>query len=148
MRKNWRKGWVYLDTNVFIYAMVYHEQIEEARLAKEVLRRIARGELEACTSSLTWDELVWAAWRLGGPEVARQKGADFLQFPNLKILSIDEGVLSLAQRIVESYDTRPRDAIHVACALKSGIKEIVSEDRELDEIREIRRIPLREALQG
>lgn len=148
MRKNWRKGWVYIDTNIFIYAMVYHEQVEEARLAREVLRRIARGELEACTSPLTWDELVWTARRMGGSGVARQKGTQFLQFPNLKILSIDEGVLSLAQKIVESYDVRPRDAIHVACALHSGIREIMSEDRELDGIREIRRIPLREVVRS
>jgi predicted nucleic acid-binding protein len=148
MKKNWRKGWVYIDANIFVYAMIYHEQVEEASLAREVLRRIAKGELEACTPSLTWDELVWTARRLGGPSVARQKGADFLQFPNLKVLSIDDGVLSLAQRIVESYDARPRDAIHVACALKNGVREIVSEDQELDRIREIRRIPLREALQG
>ena len=57
MRKSWRKDSVYVDTNVFIYAMIHTEKVREARLAKEILMAIAKGELDGCTASLTWDEL-------------------------------------------------------------------------------------------
>lgn len=135
---------VYVDTNVFVYAMTHSERVKEARLAKSILARIAKGELEACTASLAWDELVWAVRRIEGAEVAKMKGEAFLRFPNLKILGVD-GVLDLAQKIIETYDVGPRDAIHVACALRNGVKEIISDDRGLDVMKEINRISLEKA---
>lgn len=131
----------YVDTNVFVYPIVHTEKVREARLAKKILSKIARGELEACTAVLTWDELVWIVGRIEGAEIAREKGREFLRFPNLNFLPVD-GVLDEAQRIFEKYDLRPSDAIHVACALRNGVREIISDDRDLDQIREIRRLGL------
>ena len=133
----------YVDANVFIYPVIYDEtRVKEARLAKEILIKIAKGEIQACTASLTWDELVWVIRKIHGTSVAKDEGRRFLQFP-LKILNVD-GVLGEAQKILERYDLRPRDAIHVACALKNGIKEIVSDDKELDKVKEIKRIRLQD----
>lgn len=132
---------VYVDTNVFIYSMVHTERVKEARLAKKILSKIARGELEACTAALTWDELVWIVGRIEGADIAREKGREFLRFPNLNFLPVD-GMLDEAQRIFEKYDLRPRDAIHVACALRNGVREIISDDRDLDKIKEIKRLGL------
>lgn len=133
----------YVDTNVFIYSMVHTEKVKEARLAKKILSKIARGELEACTATLTWDELVWIVGRIEGADIAREKGREFLRFPNLNFLPVD-GVLDEAQRIFEKNDLRPRDAIHVACALRNGVKEIISDDRDLDKIKEIKRLRLQD----
>jgi hypothetical protein len=136
---------VYVDANVFLYRVIHAEEVEKARLSKKILLRIARGEMDACTASLTWDELVWVVKKLRGIKVARVEGGRLLRFPNLKILSVD-GVLSEAQRIIEAYDVGPRDAIHAACALKNRIKEIISDDEDFDRIEEITRIPLRKAV--
>ena len=70
-----------------------------------------------------------------------------MKFPNLKFLSVDS-VVNIAQRLVEKYDVGPRDAIHVACAIKNGERKIISDDRALDRIKEIERIPLHKALAG
>lgn len=137
-----KKG-LYLDSNVFIYAAIYREA-GKGGVAKRILLKLARGEIEGCTSSLTWDELVWVVKRIEGLEAARKEGAKFLQLPNLKILSVDN-VVDLAQKIIEKYDINPRDALHLACALKNGIKEIVSDDRDLDRVKEITRIPIAQA---
>ena len=37
---------IYVDTNVFVYPIIYDETVE-------------RKALEAMTASLTWDELTW-----------------------------------------------------------------------------------------
>lgn len=47
-----------------------------------------------------------------------------------------------AQELVERYQLKPRDAIHVSTALTAGEREIISDDAELDTVREIRRRPL------
>lgn len=100
--------------------------------------------MKAATASLTWDELVWSIRKICGAEIAIDEGKRFLEFPNLKILSIDEKTIKEAQEIVEKYKLKPRDAIHVSCAIKNNIKEIISDDCDFDKIKEIKRVRLEE----
>jgi predicted nucleic acid-binding protein len=69
-------------------------------------------------------------------------GKFFLEFPNLKILKIDSEVIKEAQKLVETYKLKPRDAIHAACAIKNNIKEIISDDPDFGKVKEIKRIKL------
>ncbi|MDE1825591.1 MAG: type II toxin-antitoxin system VapC family toxin [Candidatus Micrarchaeota archaeon] len=136
----------YVDSNVFIYAVVaYDKTVRKARLAKEILIRIAEGKISAATASLTWDEVVWSIRRELGSGIATEEGKRFLEFPNLKILSIDETVVSRAQRLVEMDHLKPRDAIHVACCVENNIREIISDDTDLDASNEVKRIGLDKA---
>ncbi|MEM2123128.1 MAG: type II toxin-antitoxin system VapC family toxin [Candidatus Bathyarchaeia archaeon] len=135
----------YVDSNVFIYPVVADEKTEvKASLAKNILMKIAKGEVEAATSPLTWDELVWSTRRFLGLEAAVYEGEKFLRFPNLKLLNIDEKVVWEAQRLMKRYGLKPRDAIHSASAIKNGIREIVSDDPDLDILKELRRTRLEE----
>ena len=59
-------------------------------------------------------------------------------------MCIRDKVIREAQKIVEKYRIKPRDAIHVACALKNGIKKVISDDPDLDRVKEIERIKLTE----
>jgi len=54
-------------------------------LAKNVLLKIAEGDLEAATASLTWDEFVWAVKKISGKQAAIKEGKKFLEFPNIKL---------------------------------------------------------------
>lgn len=137
----------YVDTNVFVYPLIYAQTLEETKLATKILHKIAEGGISAQTSSLTWDELVWTVRRFKGAETAQLEGRRLLHFPNLKLLSVD-GVLQLAQVLLEKYNLGPRDAIHIACALKNGITEIISDDKEFDKVKEIKRIGLPTAASG
>jgi len=133
----------YLDANVFIFPVIEDEKIDKrVKLSKEILSKISEGTLDAATSSLTWDEVVWTVRKFIGEKESIDEGKKFLNFPNLKILSIDESVISEAQRILEKYNLKPRDSIHAACAIKNGIKEIVSDDPDFDRIPELKRIGL------
>jgi len=133
----------YLDSNVFIYYVISDEKTEEkSLLSKNILIKAAGGKLDAATSSVTWDELVWSVKKISGLDAAKAEGKKFLEFPNLKILGVDVNVIAEAQKVLEKYNLKPRDAIHAGCAIKNGIKEIISDDPDFDKVSELKRITL------
>lgn len=136
----------YLDANIFIFPVVENEEIDRrAKLSKEILLKVAEGSLDAATSSLTWDELVWAVKKFIGEKESIEEGSKFLQLPNLKILEVDAEVLVKAQKLMSIYKLRPRDSIHAACAIKNNIGEIITDDPDFDKVKELKRISLEKA---
>jgi predicted nucleic acid-binding protein len=134
---------LYVDSNVFIYPVVYDEKfVKSARICKKILIKIARGEIEAATASLTWDELVWVVRKTLGVEESNIEGKNFLKLPNLKILDVSESTLRYAQKILTENKLKPRDAIHAACALENKINKIITDDPDFDKIKGIKRIKL------
>ena len=133
----------YIDSNVFILPIIYDVETEnKVKSARNTLIKIADGDLNAATSLLTWDEIVWTVKRLMSSKIAAKEGEKFLQFPNLELLEVKKNVIDKAQEIINKYGVKPRDAIHAASAIENGIKEIVSDDSNLDVIKEIVRIPI------
>jgi len=138
----------YIDSNVFIYPIIYDAEAEpKASIAKEILIKIAAGSLKAATASLSWDEVTWIVRELLGVEVAKAHGRKLLEFPNLRLLSVDEKAVIEAQRLVEKYSLKPRNAIHAGCAIGNNIKDIITDDSDFDAIEEIRRVRLEEAVE-
>ena len=130
----------YLDANVFIYAAINND--EKGDLCREILRKLAFKKIKGHTSFLTWDEIVYIIRKNKDKETAIKEGKNFLKFPNLSLLKIDEKIINKAQEIIENYNLKPRDAIHVATALVNGINEIISDDSDFDKIKDIKRIKL------
>ncbi len=136
---------MYVDSNVFIYPVIYDEKsVKKAAAAKRVLVKIAEGTIDASTASLTWDELVWVARKILGKEIAEAEGKKFLEFPNLKILNVDERTIKEAQDIMEKYALKPRDSIHLGCAIRNRLRDVISDDPHLDAVDEAKRIRLEE----
>jgi len=134
---------LYIDSNVFIYPVIYQtEKQQKAKKTKEMLLKIESGELSAYTSTLTWDEVVWVVSRVLGRNDGICQGKKLLGFPNLEFIDVDEGILALAQTLLDKYKLSPRDSIHVASALSRKIKTIISDDKDLDQVKEITRTPL------
>ncbi len=133
---------LYVDSNVFIYPVLYEAASDRhAKAAKQKLTEIAVGRLKASTCWLTWDEVVWVVRKSIGPKEASRQGRALLDFPKLQLLDIDQTVLSGAQDLLDSYELKPRDAIHAASAIVNGIEEILSDDADLDVVKELRRVP-------
>lgn len=131
----------YIDSNIFILPIIYDPESEKrAKLAKGILIEIAEGNVKAATSFLTWDEIVWVVRKLVNKDIAIKEGEKFLQFPNLEMLEVKKNIIIKAQEIIKKYGTKPRDAIHAASAVENGIREIISDDPDLDAIKEITRV--------
>ena len=133
----------YLDSNVFIYPVLYSPETQEkSRKARELLLKVEKGELKAYTSTLTWDEVVWVIAKTLGREEGTSQGRKLLGFPNLEFIDIDKRTLSTAQTLLDKYNLRPRDSLHIASALNKNIKTIISDDEDFDKVTEITRSPL------
>ena len=133
----------YIDSNVFIYAILYDAEFEpKAKKAKQILCGIEKGELSACTSTLTWDEVVWVVSKVLGKNEGINQGQKLLGFPNLEFICADENILGRAQALMSKYNLSPRDSIHIASAVGRKIKTIISDDKDADQVDEIKRTPL------
>jgi len=62
---------------------------------------IPKARVQACTSTLTWDEVVWAVHRLFDASKAAMQGRALLEIPNLAFISVDESIISGAQSLKE-----------------------------------------------
>jgi predicted nucleic acid-binding protein len=137
------KELAYVDSNVFIYPALYSIETDpRVKRAGEILKNIAKGELVAFTSTLTWDEVVWAVRKTMGKHEALDQGQKLLGFINLQFIGVDENILSQAQGLMSKYNLKPRDSIHVASAIATKLKTIISDDQDFDEVKEVKRIPL------
>ena len=133
----------YIDANVFIYPILYEEEQEpKVKHAKQILLNIEKGELSAFTSTLTWDEVVWITRKAMGRDEAISQGQKLLGFLNLQWILVDEHILSQAQALMNKYNLHPRDSIHVASAINRKINLIISDDLDIDQVKEIKRTPL------
>ena len=120
---------LYIDSNIFVYAHIDAGELGE-RARKKL--RDARDGPGVCTSALTLDEVMWSVQKTKGrtrkdvEEVARK----FLRLDRLKILPVEQRDLS---NVVEHYKNGldPRDAIHVAVALRHNCEAILSSDPDI-----------------
>lgn len=71
------------------------------------------------------------------------QGQKLLGFPNLTFINVDEGIIAQAQSLMDKYRISPRDSIHVASALSRKATIIISDDEDFDQIKEIKRTPLK-----
>lgn len=134
---------VYLDSNVFLYAILYDESSNpKSKMAVNILKGVEDGKIMGSTSLLTWDEVVWVVWRLVGYEYAIQTSASMLRMPNITFVGVDERIILRAHDLIERHKLRPRDAIHISTALVTGEREIVSDDADLDGVKDVKRTPL------
>jgi len=134
---------VYLDSNVFIYPLIYDLDAEpKAKASRNLLSDVVNGRVRGVTSTLTWDEVVWVVWKVIGYDEAVRAGAALLTLPNTDFMDVTPLTLMKAQGLIDKYGLKPRDSIHVATAILAKEPEVVSDDEELDVVKEIRRVPL------
>ena len=143
MKKKLKNDLAYVDANVFVYPIFYSEDLgAKVKKAREILQKIEDGEILAYTSTLTWDEVVWAVRKFMGRDESITQGQKLLGFINLHFIAVDENILCRAQAFMSNYNLKPRDSIHVSSAIDRKLKTIISDDVDFDKVKEVKRIPL------
>ncbi|MHB1649897.1 MAG: type II toxin-antitoxin system VapC family toxin [Thermoplasmataceae archaeon] len=103
------KGTYYIDSNVFLYPVLYND-LKESETAREILSQIEGKNILAYTSTLTWDEVSYVVERTLGKTDAIEVGRKFLNFPFLRFIPVDDEIIRRSQVIREKYnrDILPR----------------------------------------
>lgn len=135
------KGTFYIDSNVFLYPVLYND-LKESLKAKDILSQIEGKNIQAYTSTLTWDEVTYVVERAMGITDAIEVGKKFINFPFLRFIPVDDEIIRRSQVIREKYKLKPRDSIHLSCAMARNISEFITDDTDFDGIKDIKRIPV------
>ncbi|MEM0266646.1 MAG: type II toxin-antitoxin system VapC family toxin [Archaeoglobaceae archaeon] len=96
--------------------------------------------MKAYTSTIAWGEVVWVIRKIFNFELSLEQGRRFLEFPNLKFLSVKKSTILVTHKLLERYKLKPRDALHAAVAIENGLTEIVSYDSDFDVLKELKRM--------
>jgi len=128
---------IYLDSNVFIFAALNNESLGNS--ARLILEEVENGNIEASTSSLTFDEVVWIIKKNRSFEDAILAGEAFLNMQRLHLVDVNPDLLALSISIMKKYRTDPRDSIHAATAITQKATIVISEDSDFNRISELKR---------
>jgi predicted nucleic acid-binding protein len=126
---------LYIDANVFIYSTI--NTLELGSSARLLLQKIQRGEEQAVTSALTFDEVFWAVKR-HSLALAFEACEAMLNFPNLKIVAADRELALGALRLIRECHLAPRDALHAATALAQKADCMVTTDSHFGKVKELK----------
>ena len=128
---------IYLDSNIFVYACLNSEELgEKSRL---LLRSIEQGSTEAATSTLSFDEIVWAVKKYRDMKEAIAAGEAFVNMSELNLIPVDESVIRFSLDLMRKYSFDPRDSIHAASAVLARADAVVSTDPHFDRLEELPR---------
>jgi predicted nucleic acid-binding protein len=131
---------VFLDTNVFLYAIGAQHPLKAA--SQRVLERVGDGALDAVTSTEVVQEILHVLSRRGLRETGLKLAQHVIALLD-PILPVTQADISIACDLMSRHPgLSTRDAIHAATVLSHGISGIVTSDGHFDEIPEIRRLPL------
>lgn len=122
----------YFDTGVFVTPLLKNRPQSVVDACLDWLRRVARGEVLAITSYLTWDEVSHVAGRAAGGVFdwvrAREAGRRLLDLTNLSFVPADGKVVEQAQSLLHRHKLKPRDSIHASSALLTADGRMVTLD--------------------
>jgi predicted nucleic acid-binding protein len=105
-----------------------------------VVRLVRDGRLDALISAEVVQEILHRFVAIRRPEIGAQLARDALDL-FAPILPITHGVMDRMPALVGAYPTlSARDLVHVATCLEHGLDTIISPDRGLDAVGEIRRV--------
>ncbi len=127
----------YIDSNLAIYAIL--DGKETGDWARKILEQVQKGELPACTSFLTFDEVFYKVSKTKGTDAALKNTEAFLTMQNLKFIPVNDSVVWSALGLIREHQLFPRDAIHAASAFTAGAETIYSQDADFDTLKGLKR---------
>ncbi len=135
-------GPIALDTAVFIYFI--EEDSRYLPLVEEVFERVDFGLLPAVTSTLTLLETLVGPLRAGDEPLANAYEVLLSRSRGLRLIELDRDALRLAAMIRARVGLKTPDALQVAAGLQERCTALLTNDRQIPSIGEMRTLQLRD----
>lgn len=123
---------VYLDTNVWIYALEGYPALVQP--LTELFTAIDRGDISAVTSELTLAEVLVKPFMDGSPERQAAYQQVIRSTSTLQVFPVSREILVEAAKLRATAQLKLPDAIHVATALLTQCSTFLTNDRKLQSI--------------
>ena len=117
---------VYLDTNVFIYALEGFPPLD-AEL-QDLFKAIGRGDFDGVTSELTIAEALVKPLKDGNTALIDAYDTTLQDRPYFHLLAITQTILREAARLRGTTSLKLPDAVHLATAEQAGCTTLVTND--------------------
>ncbi len=131
------EGLFYVDSNVFLYASIGDRVFGPS--CAQILRRIARSELKATTSSLALLEFANAI-RKTGVKLRPGDAIQALRSLPMPIQDLSAGLAEAGIHLAQASGKSPYDCAHVEVMRSLHISKIISADKDFDSLPGITRI--------
>lgn len=120
---------IYLDTNVFIYAVEGAQPL--ANTSSAILQAVERSELEAVTSELMFAEALVDPFRRRDSATVNIYLRSLDASQGLRVVPVSRNLLVSSARLRAGSSLKLADAIHVATAMSTGCDAFVTNDDRL-----------------
>ena len=130
---------VFIDANLLVYLNTL--TTEDIRVIYENFYLNLMAEHRIYTDVLVLDEVIYVSKkRYSVPYVTTLSFIESIVLPYTTILPLSEDEYKEAAKLIEKYNVKPSDALHIGAMITNRIPTLVSEDKELDRISEIKRV--------
>ena len=99
---------------------------------------LAAGVFRAVTSVITLMEVAVGPLRRDDSDLASEYEALLLQFPNLTVVDVDRAITRRAAELRAAHRLRPADALQAATGLITGADSLLTNDRTLTRVTDLR----------
>ena len=136
---------VFIDTAPIIYYIEANPQF--GPLAMEIVNAFQSGEIAAFSSVITLAEVLPKPIEVKDEGLAK-KFTEFLKYgKNLSLIEISMGIAERAGRLRGQYpNIKALDAIQISTAIDVGADAFITNDKKLEQIKEIKVLVLKDYL--
>ena len=138
------RGPVALDTVAIIYFIEEHPLF--LPLIAPIFDQVDSGQLHAVTSAVTLLEVLVIPYRAGNLALASRYEELLTRSRGFHTIELDRAQLRAAAQLRALYRLRTPDALQLAAALSQGCSSLVTNDRDLPALPNLRIIQLRDYL--
>lgn len=104
---------------------------DKAPTCRAVISEAQAGRVRIVTSTLTLPEVLWLKGKDPVAVQHRERIRAFFRHEWIVLIHLDRAIGELAQEVVWEHGIRPKDAVHVATALKAGVEQLDTFDQGL-----------------
>jgi predicted nucleic acid-binding protein len=104
------------------------DKVEDCR---KVIAEARSGKVVIVTSALTLAEVLWLKGKDPIPKTDRGKVRQFFRHDWIVMRELDRATAEQAQEVVWEHGVKPKDAVHVATALRVAVEQLDTFDESL-----------------